>query len=260
MIYKNLKKAKIEEDGALQLLWPSILKFVGNVYSCAAVKRCFVPAEYVTSLSIKSKFTKLQLWELLRKHCNVSKLEFIGCQGIMFCNLLNDVIYWNHKIDTIVLHDCEHLSRFPFFDSPKSFFKFEGNTWTFGYQDIKIDLIIKGENCYLDRMREKSPIDVVAFFIFQRQFGKNSIQHLTLIAPYMNMDMEKMLTDYDFSFFYGEINVLGMKLKHDDNKAAVLVTKDETISMLVVLNRMNDIWKISSIEINFTGEWDSLIL
>ena len=188
----------------------------------------------------------------------MNTLEFVGCHGVVFCNFLNDFIYWNHKIEMIILEDCEHLSRFPFFDSPEAFFKFEGNTWTFGYQCIKIELILKGKNCYLDRMREKNPMDVVAFFIFQCQFGRNSIQHLAMIAPYMNMEMETMLNNYDLSLLYGDINVLSIKMKCEEKKAIVLVTKDKTFSMLVVLNRINDIWKIISLDTNFRGNWYSL--
>ena len=256
MIYETSKKIKIADDSALQVLWPCILKYVGDVTSCLAVKRTFVPIDYVTCVKIKSKFTKLQLWELLKKKSNVTTLEFVGCQGIVFCNFLNDFIYWNHKINKIVIDNCEHLARFPYFDSSESFFKFDGNTWTFGYKSIKIDLIIKGDNCYLDRMREKSPIEVVAFFIFQRQFGMNNVQNLTLIAPYLDMEVDHMLTEYNYAFFDGVFSVSDMK--HDEKKALVLVTKDELTTMIVGLNSLNGIWKICSIDKDFTGDWNSL--
>ena len=72
------------------------------------------------------------------------------------------------------------------------------------------------------------------------------------------MEMETMLNNYDLSLLYGDINVLSIKMKCEEKKAIVLVTKDETFSMLVVLNRINDIWKISSLDTNFTGNWYSL--
>lgn len=258
MIYETSKKIKLTEESTFQALWPSILKYVGNLSSCSAVKRAFVPLDYVTCIKIKSKFSKLQLWELLKKRSNVTTLEFVDCQGIVFCNFLNDFIYWNHKIDRIVIDNCEHLARFPYFDSPQSFFRFDGNTWTFGYKSIKIDLIIKGDNCYLDRMREKSPIEVVSFFIFQRQFGMNNVQNLTLIAPYLDMEVDYMLTECDYSFFDGVFSVTDMK--HDEKKALVLVTKDESTNVIVGLNSLNGIWKICSIDKDFIGDWNTLEL
>jgi len=107
-------------------------------------------------------------------------------------------------------------------------------------------------------MREKSPIEVVSFFIFQRQFGMNNVQNLTLVAPYLDMEVDRMLTEYDYAFFDGVFSVMDMK--HDEKKALVLVTKDESTNVIVGLNSLNCIWKICSIDKDFIGDWSTLEL
>ena len=82
MIYSSSKQKCLCEEMLSRGVMIRILKFVGNVSACKAVKKFFVPSEYVTVVKITTRIDMATVSTILAKRPSVQSVHkvLVGCK------------------------------------------------------------------------------------------------------------------------------------------------------------------------------------
>ena len=142
MIYSPSKKQRLCEEMLSRGVMLKILKFVGNVSACSAVKKNFVPSEYVTSVKITAEIDMGTISTILSRRPSTRSIEF-------FDSIPSD---WSAFFEQHVLLEKVFLRNCVFFEFPMIFndtkYSLNANVWTMKFQrdeaEKQIDIVLSG--------------------------------------------------------------------------------------------------------------------
>ena len=262
MIYSPSKKQCLGEEMFTRCVMMRILKFVGNVSNCSAVKRNFVPSEYVTSVKITTRIDMNTVSSILAKRPFVQSVELFGT----FPGDCSAFLEQNLRLEKIFLRNCAFFEFPTIFNGTK--YSLDANVWTMKFQrdgtDRQIDIVLSGDELIYQYMPSISPNSVV-FNILSAISNREQFQNPNygLIMPFMDCSQD------EFDKFKATLYILQccscstkVVKVFEDTKAAVIV---ETLGGgsgygIFLLRKKDEIWKIYQIsrrsDLNFGHPWN----
>ena len=261
MIYSPSKKQRLCEEMLSREVMMRILKFVGNVSACSAVKKSFVPSEYVTSVKLTAEIDMATVSTILARRPATRSIEF-------FDSIPSD---WSAFFEQHVLLEKVFLRNCVFFEFPMIFndtkYSLNENVWTMKFQrdetEKQIDIVLSGNELVLQYFPSISPSTVV----FNILGAMNTVEQFNnpnygQIMPLMDCSQD------DFQRFKATLFIIqccfhSIKVAKtfEDTKAAVII---QTIGGggygIFLLRKKDSIWKVYHVyrrsDLNFGNAWN----
>ena len=260
MIYSSSKKQRLCEEMLSHGVMTRILKFVGNVSACCAVKKSFVPSEYVTSVKLTAEIDMATVSTILARRPATRSIEF-------FDSIPRD---WSAFFEQHVLLEKVFLRNCAFFEFPMIFndtkYSLDANVWTMKFQkdeiDKQIEIVLSGNELILQYLPSIAPGTVVF----------NILNALHTVEKFKNPNYGQIMplmdcTQDDFQRFKATLYIIeccfhSIKVEKtfEDTKAAVII---QTIGGsgygIFLLRKKDSIWKIYDVyrryDLNFGHPW-----
>ena len=261
MIYPPSKKQCLCEDKLSRGVMLRILKFVGNVSYCSAVKKSFVPPEYVTSVKVIDEIDMETVSSILAKRPSVRFVE-------LFRTFPND---WSAFFQRHVLLEKVFLRGCLFFEFPVIFagtkYSLDGHVWTMKFQrdetEKQIDIVLSGDESILQYMPLISP-NTVVFNILNAINTREKFNnpHYGQIMPFMDCSQDEFqkfkATLYILQCCFCSIKVV--KIFEDSKAAMIIETFGGSGYGIFLLRKKDSIWKDYHVyrrtDLNFGHAWN----
>ena len=236
-----------------------ILKYVGNISQCLAVRSDFVPVDYVTSVRVLSNFRKEQFYDLLMRKNTITSVEFYD--SLPCGSFLKDMISLTkfNRIDKIVLTKCNNIILLPWLKDPDIIYSLEQYKWTINFNcHKKIDVEFHGCEKVINYLESQYPCDIITSVLGNMYYSPPWSNGT--IMPFIDCDQSDFMKYRGiFVFLYEDGFVIKQTRTFENSKSAVVLETTGNRFFVALFTMKYSVWKMYIIyqHMGFSRQWIS---